>query len=90
MFTCCFLDYKKRLGYLLHESLKSDDLYPVFNLSIWRYYEYDEEGNRAETKTVHTSVDDFFMGMDEKVTRFLDHVENCKEKFGEEFVLLEE
>lgn len=63
-------------------------MFPVFDLAIWRYYEYDEDGNRASTKTVHTSVDDFFIGMDEKVVRILEHVDNCIETFDENFVLL--
>eukprot|EP00012_Vannella_robusta_P000216 CAMPEP_0206183466 /NCGR_PEP_ID=MMETSP0166-20121206/655_1 /ASSEMBLY_ACC=CAM_ASM_000260 /TAXON_ID=95228 /ORGANISM="Vannella robusta, Strain DIVA3 518/3/11/1/6" /LENGTH=369 /DNA_ID=CAMNT_0053598327 /DNA_START=125 /DNA_END=1234 /DNA_ORIENTATION=+ len=84
-------DSKKRLGWLVNESLKADELYPVFDLAIWRYYTYDKDGNRASSVTTHTSVDDFFIGMNDKIDRLLRHVDDCALTFGgEENILLEE
>ena len=85
-----WLDKHKRLSYLLHESLKDDPLYPVFDLSLWRYYTYDKDGNRDKTMVTHLSVDEFLYGMDEKIILLLEHIGGCEEKLGRDVVYREE
>jgi len=82
---------KLRLSYLLKESLKSDPLYPVFDLGLWKYYSYDKKGNRSGSNIVRLkSLEEFFLGMDKRIDRLLDQVAHCEEKIGSENVYLSE
>ena len=75
----------------MKESLKSDPLYPVFDLGLWKYYNYDSKGNRSGTNIVRLkSLEEFFLGMDKRIERLLDHASHCEEKLGAENVYLSE
>ena len=67
---------------MLDQSLSTEPLYPVFNYGIFR------AKNGSETKHVHFHAENFFHGIDVKVLKLLDHVDNCVKQHGVEEVFL--
>jgi len=82
-------DSKQRLSYHLKESLKQDPLYPVFNLGLWRYYNYNKDGERSGGETAYLNPEQFFLGMDSRIQKIAAHMEECHEKLGDAMYLVE-
>eukprot|EP01095_Lingulamoeba_sp_RSL-Kostka_P011249 TRINITY_DN4225_c0_g1_i2.p1 TRINITY_DN4225_c0_g1~~TRINITY_DN4225_c0_g1_i2.p1 ORF type:complete len:680 (-),score=181.25 TRINITY_DN4225_c0_g1_i2:312-2351(-) len=72
----------QQLGYLLDQSLKNDPLYPHFDLIIF-YYTKEKES------LVHIKHQNFIRGINQRVGYFLDHVDWCIEKYGENRVIID-
>ena len=71
-------------GSVLKSAMKADDLYPVFNYGEF----YARKHSKEQSNIVHFEADNFFDGMDHKVTKLLEHVDKCIKQYGEENVLL--
>eukprot|EP01095_Lingulamoeba_sp_RSL-Kostka_P006344 TRINITY_DN198_c1_g1_i1.p1 TRINITY_DN198_c1_g1~~TRINITY_DN198_c1_g1_i1.p1 ORF type:complete len:409 (-),score=92.62 TRINITY_DN198_c1_g1_i1:7-1233(-) len=82
-------DKTQKIPYLLDKSLKSDPLYPVFNLGIFRYYNYDNNGKRTTIELSHLHHEIFYYGLETRVATLLEHVDECIDKHGEDRVYLD-
>ena len=77
-------DVEPSLGEQLKESLRSEAIFPAF-----QYGEFKAASRSPGlSNIVHFTADNFFEGMNNKVHKLLQHVEQCIESFGETAVLL--
>jgi len=72
----------KRLGTLLRNAINEDLLAPVVQFNL--YYSL-----MLKFPKMRFDADDFFHGMDIKVSRFLRHVDKCVKEYGEENVIVD-
>lgn len=65
---------EETFGSLVEQFVKEDPLYPIFDQSLY-YSNFRYPKFRIDSKY-------FFKGLDIKLNRLIDHIENCVEKFG--------
>jgi len=80
--ACNGADETQRLGYRLREAISDDHLAPLFHMGTFYRDGHEDEIIRYPTEQ-------FFQGMDIKVTRLLEHIDSCIVAHGAKRVLLE-